>query len=606
MNPFTLDFHKYKSIILDAIIEVYGKEFSSLIQKRYEAIYYVPYVNYQGIEDYYRFLINCKSKELTIKFLKIVGIDTSKYKITSYADELPTDLKEKAKNIFGGDHIFEPLFRNAPDSFKAFIPKYNKDYTEDYIIENKLKFINEIKRLGTPTITEHNLEEFIKTEEYKRIESMAFYCNGIYDTLLEQMDEYIETIKQYDEYYQKELQRKRKIQEQKKIKLFTVLEDCLRGKIKKHIDSLDSIERKTNELLSSPLEHPSNIEYFNSNYESMLQDPNVEEQTKDWIQRMRMKFFKTMGADIEPWGDKYEDIIKRKDVNELIVYSVFADEVTRLRKYYLEEANKEHILTSDAFKDAMKYFKDDEHNREAVYNIFEKTQVCTSTGANDKYDFNSIIYYTIISWQCGCMDFVVLHEIIHAIETAQIKKTQQHRCGFEINVDEPEMSPYPHKNPKRKYERLNEVITDMLAIEVIELLHRRKIYFLDDEMKTLTEIDNFNTRRVVKLAVSKFFNLYRHHIIEARIYGDISYLTNKIGVENFEEFNRIIDHLDYLTEQGLEERLKENLLYDDMVIMYNHILEQLDELYKKMDEEYKSNITSSNPFGFIKRKFQKN
>ena len=64
MNPYTLNFNQYKPIILDAIIEVYGSEFSSLITKRYNNICYVPYVNYQGIHDYYRFLIKCKSKEL--------------------------------------------------------------------------------------------------------------------------------------------------------------------------------------------------------------------------------------------------------------------------------------------------------------------------------------------------------------------------------------------------------------------------------------------------------------------------------------------------------------------------------------------------------------
>ena len=153
MNPYTLNFNQYKSIILDAIIEVYGSEFSSLITKRYNNICYVPYVNYQGIHDYYRFLIKCKSKELSLKFLQIAGVDISKYNITSYADPLPDELLEKVRGLLGGDYTFEPLYRDAPDTFKAFIPKYISEYTSDFILENKLKFINEIKRVGTPTIT---------------------------------------------------------------------------------------------------------------------------------------------------------------------------------------------------------------------------------------------------------------------------------------------------------------------------------------------------------------------------------------------------------------------------------------------------------------------
>ena len=37
----------------------------------------------------------------------------------------------------------------------------------------------------------------------------------------------------------------------------------------------------------------------------------------------------------------------------------------------------------------------------------------------------------------------------------------------------------------------------------------------------------------------------------------MSYLTNYIGIDNYEEFNGIINHIDYLVEQGLEKKLEE-------------------------------------------------
>ncbi len=55
-DPYTLEFSKYNNDIVDALVEVYGDEFSSLIDKRFELIYFVPYVNYEGINSYYRFL----------------------------------------------------------------------------------------------------------------------------------------------------------------------------------------------------------------------------------------------------------------------------------------------------------------------------------------------------------------------------------------------------------------------------------------------------------------------------------------------------------------------------------------------------------------------
>ena len=135
MNPYTLDFTENKNDILDALIEVYGSEFISLIQKRYNLIYFVPYVNYEGINSYYRFLVSCKSRELSLKMLKIVGVDVNKYDINNYADEFDGELKDICEKLLGGSYLFEPLFRDTPYGFRSFIGKYNDGYTDDYILE---------------------------------------------------------------------------------------------------------------------------------------------------------------------------------------------------------------------------------------------------------------------------------------------------------------------------------------------------------------------------------------------------------------------------------------------------------------------------------------
>ena len=49
MNPYTLDFSENKMNILDALIEVYGDDYSKLISDRFNLIYFTPYVNYEGI-----------------------------------------------------------------------------------------------------------------------------------------------------------------------------------------------------------------------------------------------------------------------------------------------------------------------------------------------------------------------------------------------------------------------------------------------------------------------------------------------------------------------------------------------------------------------------
>lgn len=601
MNPYTLDFSKYNNDIVDALVEVYGDEFSSLIDKRYNLIYFVPYVNYEGINSYYRFLIACKSKELSLKMLKIIGVDVDKYQVTNYADDFDGELKDVCEKLLGGSYSFEPLFHDTPYGFRAFIGKYNDGYTDDYILEQKLTFINAVKSREVDTVTADTFEEFSNTDEFKRIEALAIYYCGIYDALLEQMDSFEESIKEYKDYYKNELERKREILEKKKIALFHVLEDGLRGRIKKYIDSLDSEEEKVKALLSSSIEYTSDIEYFGDEYESRLNDPKTEEHTKKFIYSCRMKFFKDMGADVNPWEDNYEEVIQSEDIKDLIVYSVFANEITRLRKLYLEEAQKEFLLEGKEYKDSLGYFADNQTNRDAIFNIMYKTQVCVNGGHNLKNDFIPIVYYTIRYWQCGCMDYVLLHEIVHAIECVSLKN-REHGCGFEPNVDNPEYSSNDHHERKRKYERLNEVITDFLAIEVCEVLHKKGIYLLDDQLLTLSNVENFNTSKILKDLLSRFYRKYRKLILESRLKGDLRCLTDYIGTDNFEELNDIVDKIDVLIEKGLADKLRDKKEDDELIIKYYKLVEELKEVLRRIDTTYGDRYDYYNGYGYRKRK----
>ena len=189
MNPFTLDFSANKNEILDSLIQVFGKKFASLIKRRFELIYFVPYVNYDGINSYYRFLIGCKSKELSLKMLKLIGINVDKYDVTSYADDFSDELNEICNQLLGGSYSFETLFDDTPYGFRAFIDEYSYGYSDAYILEQKLLFINAVKSKDIDVITENNYYEFVNTLEYKRIEALAFYYLEIYKKLLEEIND---------------------------------------------------------------------------------------------------------------------------------------------------------------------------------------------------------------------------------------------------------------------------------------------------------------------------------------------------------------------------------------------------------------------------------
>ena len=337
MDAFNVNISYDKQDIIDALIDVFGMGYTSMIINRFNNIYLVPYVNYNGAYSYHRFLMSSKSRMMSIKFLKIIGIDVDKYNVTSFADDFPKELEELCEGLLGGSWIFEKIMQDTPAGCKSFSDKYNQGYTNDYILEHKIKFINAVKKDDIETVTEENYDEFVDTLEYKRIEALALYYCGIYEGLVIQMNEYLETIKEYETYYRSENERKRKLYNDYRLVLFKVLEDSLRGKIKEAIDKEDAIGRKACALISNSIEYKSSIEYFSTEDDNKLNNPDTSDFDKEWILRYRMSFLQSMGVDLDPFKDDYYEVIKRDGVKEFIPYSVFADEVTRLRKYYLED-----------------------------------------------------------------------------------------------------------------------------------------------------------------------------------------------------------------------------------------------------------------------------
>lgn len=585
MDAFNVNISYDKQDIIDALIDVFGMGYTSMIINRFNNIYLVPYVNYNGAHSYHRFLMSSKSRMMCIKFLKIIGIDVDKYNVTSFADDFPKELEELCEGLFGGSWIFEKIMQDTPVGCKSFSDKYNQGYTNDYILEHKIKFINAVKKDDIETVTEENYDEFVDTLEYKRIEALALYYCGIYEGLLIQMNEYLETIKEYETYYRSENERKRKLYNDYRLVLFKVLEDSLRGKIKEAIDKEDAIGRKACALISNSIEYKSSIEYFSTEDENKLNNPDTSDFEKEWILRYRMSFLQSMGVDLDPFKDDYYEVIKRDGVKDFIPYSVFADEVTRLRKYYLEEVNEKFIKESDSYNKTMSYFGKCEANERAVYETLKSTKVCVNAGHDNNNVFRPIIYFTIRDWQCGCMDYVLIHEIIHAIECVSYDG-YNYSCGFESQMVDPPLSELEHSEEKRKYERFNEVIVDLLSKEVVDLLHKRKVYIIDDELRTLSDFSKFNTSKILKDLVRPFYQQYRDLIIEARMSGKMFLLTHYVGEDNFEELNSVVDYVDLLVEKGLKSKLENNEVDDPLVIDYYLQLEKVKRIYQDMADTY--------------------
>ena len=208
---------------------------------------------------------------------------------------------------------------------------------------------------------------------------------------------------------------------------------------------------------------------------------------------------------------------------------------------------------------------------------------------------NPVLFYTIL--EGGGLDYTMLHEFCHVIEKHS-KGKEKIGSGFDITKEK-----NPYRLKKRKYERLNENITDIFSIRATRILHERGEYLLEPKEIVLSNIMDVNTSSITKNMLMPFLKKYKEQIIRARITGDINSLLEVVGKDNFEELNDCINIVDYfIYEKGLskilekranneKEKMENNIdgKEEGLIEEYEKQLQRLNNIYMEMEENLKSN-----------------
>lgn len=456
MDILNINLNKYREKAVEIYTKIFGKEYETMIRKRIESAEIVTYNSEKGIREYKIFLENCKARQLSIEFFEKIGIDVSKAKGESFAEELPDNLRKLAIEYFCGNSGFTYFSEKNNVGIRGFKKKTQEIKSKD-TIEKQIRFINFF--LGNEAIVdEYELEEFLETDEGKEVLKNIEGYNKVFDELLKKYQGYEKTL--------------------------------------------------------------GNIEEF-------------------------LKFRKNT------------DITKTEDFEKI--------------------------------KKALSKFPvggDIENN--ALYLLNQgKVFVTINQG-------KPVLFYTIL--EGGGLDYTILHEFCHAIEKHS-KGKENIGSGFDITKEK-----NPYRPEKRKYERLNENITDIFSIQGTRILHERGEYLLEPKEIVLSNIMDVNTSSITKNMLIPFLKKYKKEIIRARITGDINNFLELIGKDNFEELNDCINIVDYfICERGLskilekreneKERMKNAIdgREKGLIEEYEKQLQRLDRIYISMEENLKSN-----------------
>lgn len=144
MDSLKINIEKYLEDIINVYVKIFGEQYRSIIEERIRGTEFIEYKTEESVRSYIFFLENCKAQELSIKFLKEIGIDVSSLEGKPYTEELPDDIRKLIREYIGGISGFTYLPEENTLGIRAFdknVQEANKE-REDEIERNQIQFLS--------------------------------------------------------------------------------------------------------------------------------------------------------------------------------------------------------------------------------------------------------------------------------------------------------------------------------------------------------------------------------------------------------------------------------------------------------------------------------
>ena len=249
MSILNLDFSKYKKDIVEAYIEIFGEEYRNFIEQRADKIMTFVYLKDEDVSDYYFKQLDCKRKELGIKFLNQIG-----FNINSQNIDYTIDLPKEANDILG--KFFGPFIY----WFNSYQEAYLMDFDDNDI---PLDFINIFKSPNTPEVTFEQYKTFKMSEEYSKIVDKIKYCKKIYQELLNEMKDYVAKEQMdYLDFFETERLRTKEINDEFVLYAYKKFEKYIPNEVLNRLNTLYNNEQEKANAIIGILRVKNEIEYF--------------------------------------------------------------------------------------------------------------------------------------------------------------------------------------------------------------------------------------------------------------------------------------------------------------------------------------------------------
>lgn len=603
-------FQKRMPEILDAFIEVYGKKNEELLREHEKKIIYTNYLFPEDALKYYNFIKNCKAIELAIKYLKKIKVLEPHYELRKSYQKLPERINKLTCKYLDKSLGYSTFKGNKKHNYgissfnELVIPDAEQCLTDYYARTQRseqIKYLNNLRDNRKPEITEENYDEFKTTEEYRELYKRIQNYLPIYEELNSEFTAYINEINYLKEYHDQEKEKEKQNYKLKMLYTYEEIRNLIPLNIRQKLEeSFPNIEKRVDFLLSFDLNNKSFIEYYSSKCSNDLKNPNISSGEKRIIKTARLMFLEELGVNVNNANYKnYEELIEKEEIKRLIPSESLVNFIIKTKEDAKDIVKRNAIKNNIYFKISVKnildatvtgilssfiYLAEESHVENELFSTILKGYNCCypvkKRSISSKSQTVPVLLLLITSNENAVVDYVFIHELIHAIEFNE--HFPNGKTGFDI-LEENKKNPYNKKY--RFFERLNETITDMIAEKIRKNLFKKGIYLAENKKITDTKImKNRNSDNLLKIILYPLFDKVGQELLDARLTGEIESFTTLIGTTNFLDLNDIINKVDYLIQkEDLKKKLKNKDCQVPTVIEYYKQLARAKTIYEDID-----------------------
>ena len=412
---------------------------------------------------------------------------------------------------------------------EAFISYYGEEYRE--YIENRLNNIfiiayqSDDNLLNKLRSLEEKLGQGVDKDKYKE-----YYDRIDYNTNLR-----IELLNNYRKEYAK------RVKHLLPKKYHEITEQYISSEDAPFIFGLKKGCFEFEEVLGG-FESTTFYDYFSEEMDEKLNNSETPDFEKQTIIEKRIEYFKTIGIDK---GDDYSNYIKLEEYpsTEMI------REIRRIKKQIRDLYNLE--LNSRTYPNCLFIKREkelglllDSSEEYALTRLIDEYNCVFPNLRNNNGTIELIpemFIFTGIDY--SSRDNIIIHELNHILEMALTEVSGNIvtiRSGWDIcqEMIGEKKEHIELVRKVRKYERFNEIINELLAIDIHKKFKSMygSVFSIENSEYILTS--SYLDQEYI---VRDFFETYKKEIIKSRITGNMQVLFDAVGEENFEALNNLVN-----------------------------------------------------------------